>query len=1135
MALLAAATCLGSTGLMQAKADNTEQIPVQTASGREEAYVQELDGFWSFGGKGLSFEKEQAADYTAWEQVNIPHTWNAKDAEDGGNNYARGAYWYHKEFEVEKQEGKRIYIEFLGSNQKTEVYVNGQSVGEVHKGGYTTFRYDITEQVQNGKNTLDVRVDNTVDQSIAPISGDFNMYGGIYRRVYLITVDEVHVDLMNHGSSGLFLTTGNMRSKERPEDLGTFTVEAEIVNTSDKDKTVTIVTSVEGDNAPAAVEEELTIPANSTKQYTRQCVVENPTLWEGIRYTKEADNKNVGYQYTVTLEIREGSDVLDKVSDKLGFRYFWIDSKENGESGEGFFLNGEKYPLRGVNRHSYLAGVGSAMTEEQHQADMDIMLELGINTIRLCHYPQTDYMYDLCDANGIIVWTEIPIVNMIGSAADFADVTKQQLRELIRQQYNRPSVCIWGLENEIGNGTSLDNARANVLVSKAKQLLYELDAVAKEEDPSGRYTTQAVNRDYSMDHNEPDSVNNNFENNTGWKSDIVAWNIYPGWYPDANFYGTFEDVMVRKTALDSRSMGISEYGWGANVKQHEAYPALGQNNLTSGGAWHPEEYQNLMNEEALAYINTHDELWGTYYWVMFDFAVDARNEGGQPALNDKGLVTADRSIKKDSYYLYKANWNKAELFTYITSRRWEKRDNASTYIKVYSNCDEVELLLNGESLGKMENKGNGVFLMENVTLAVGEIKVETIGTCSGSSETYKDSCVWERVISNKAELASDTYLVDESANSLLLNGQVTLAAFKDAVWGLNNAVYQVFSGEQEITEETAHVLPGMTVKITAEDGKTTGTYTITASNLCTGRDITVSSEELGNEGTHAVDGNIATQWVAVNGTYPQHIIVDLETEYYLGDLTIDWYRKNNSKTRYYKYKVEVSEDGQTYTQVLDKTKNTTVGTVTDSLELVKARYIKIIVTGCNESGWAGLYEIKADGYMITSEKYTIDQENKQILVGAISEQGLAEGEFAGNISISGNYTYTISLSSGWIREGNTVTITDADGKEVAVYTIISTGTPEPATEPTPEPAVEPTTAPMPEPTVEPATAPTSEPVEATVTPEKDTVVNMDTEKPEKKSDSGTLLAVVGVAAAIVAVAAAGGWLLGGYLFRKKKK
>ena len=734
------------------KTDCTKNYNLQTASGRGADYVQEITGIWKFDGRALTAKEALCAEHSEWENVTVPHTWNAIDAEDGGNDYDRTAYWYHKNFSIDSElNGKRVYIEFLGANTKTDLYINGEQVGDTHKGGYTAFRYDVTDVVREGDNVMDVRVDNCLDQEIAPISADFNMYGGIYRRVYLVIVDEVHIDLDNNGSSGIFLTTGNMRSKSRPEDIGSFQVKTDIINASAKEKDIEVVVTVYGDNAPEPFVDKMRISANSRVTYKKHIAIDNPTLWEGVNYEKNSDDKNVGYQYTVTVELKADGNtvcedmgnadrinnrILDKVEERIGFRYFWIDE-------EGFFLNGKSHPLRGVNRHSFLAGVGSAMTEEQHDNDMDIMLDLGVNAVRLCHYPQTDYFYDLCDKNGIVVWSEIPLVNMIGSADKFEEVTKKQLTELIYQQYNRPSVVMWGLENEIGNGTDMSNARAHEQVSKAKKLMYNLEALARELDTTGRYTTQAVNRDYAMNQNVPESVNRAFEDNVGWKSDIVAWNIYPKWYPDANFYGSFEEVMTRKQALDSRPMAISEYGWGANVSHHEAYPCLGENNLTAGGSWHPEEYQSIMSEEAIAYIKKHNELWATFCWVLFDFAVDARNEGGQIALNDKGLVTGDRKIKKDSFYLYKANWNKRDAFAYITSRRWTERTEADTYIKVYSNCDKVELFIGNESLGYMESKPNGVFIMENVTLPMGEVSIKVIGTCEGDEAQYKDICVWK--------------------------------------------------------------------------------------------------------------------------------------------------------------------------------------------------------------------------------------------------------------------------------------------------------------------------------------------------------------------------------------------------------
>lgn len=1020
--------------------EETVTIPLQTASGRDESFAQELDGDWKFGGRLLSSSDALSADHDSWETVTIPHTWNAIDADDGGGNYDRTVYWYHKEFTLSQEmTGKEIYLEFLGVNSKADVYVNGKSAGATHKGGYTTFRYNVTDLVQEGINTLDVQVDNRVDQSIAPISGDFNIYGGIYKRVYLVAVDDVHVDLENYGSSGLFLTTGNMRSLTAPEDLGEFNIKADLVNDSDQAKTVTVTATVTGDNAPAPITRQITIPAHSTATFDQDCKVENPTLWEGMDYSKGADNSHVGYQYTVTLTIREGETLLDEISDKIGFRYFWIDTSADGDSGEGFFLNGKSYPLHGVNRHSFLAGVGSALTEEQHDADMALMLEMGVNSVRLCHYPQTDYFYDLCDANGIIVWTEIPLVNTIGTASDFKEVTKAQLTELIRQQYNRPSVVFWGLENEIGNGTSLTDPLSNAQVRQAKALLYELDQLAKEEDPTGRYTTQAVNRDYAMNQNDPDSVSENLSNNVGWSSDIVAWNIYPGWYPDDNFYGTFEDVMERKTALDSRPMGISEYGWGANVNQHEAYPQLGVNDLSSGGSWHPEEYQNLMNEEAIEYINTHPEIWGVYYWAMFDFAVDSRYEGGQPALNDKGLVTADRSVKKDSFYLYKANWNQSEPFTYITSRRWTQRETAETYVKVYSNCDTVELLVNGESLGQMENQGNGVFYLDNVSLPVGEVKVQAIGRSQDGSEEYQDSCTWNRSLSNRAEVQSDLLTVDNSEHTIVLEDEMTLAQFQQAVTGVNNAIYTVYSQGTQITDSQAVILPGMELRVTAEDGVTTAVYSLVAANLCSGKPVTVTSYEAGNLPEHAVDGNSATRWTAVNSSYPQSITVDLGAVYRLGDLTLDWDGRNGA--RYYRYFVELSSDGETYTEVIDRRDSTVSGSITESLELAKGRYLRVTAIGCNQAGYATLYEIEVDGYRISSPSYTIDQDHNLIVVDEIPSGGLAEGTFQSNLLVEGNYSYKVNLSSGWINVGNTVEIRDGN-KVVAVYTICTPETAE---------------------------------------------------------------------------------------------
>ncbi|MDO4563151.1 MAG: glycoside hydrolase family 2 TIM barrel-domain containing protein [Clostridia bacterium] len=1033
----AAILCLG---LKAACAENTNtkagsNISMQTASGRNETYVKDICSRWRFGGKDLPAATAANPNYddSAWQNVTIPHTWNAADGQDGGGNYLRSAYWYRRTIAWEPGfEGKRIYIEFLGANQATDLYVNNNHIpynggGEyTHKGGYTAFRYDITDYFQNGANTLAVRVDNTQDEEVAPISGDFNMYGGIYRRVYLVVVNDVHVDLNNNGSSGLFLTTPNSRNKNRPEDLGALNIRADIVNDSDVAKTVTVTAEIRGDNAPNPLTEQITIPANGKVTFNKDAKIVNPHLWNGIDYSENADNSDVGYMYDVALTVSENENVVDEVFDNVGFRYFYIDTKT------GFYLNGKLHPLRGVNRHQYRQDKGSALTEADHDEDMELIMGLGANTIRLAHYPQTDYFYDLCDKNGIIVWTEIPLVNRLGTSQNFADRTKRQLTELIRQQYNRPSVCFWGLENEVGNGGAAYNNYINM-----KQLVNELDALAKAEDTSGRYTTQAINRDYAMNQNGAVDYND-FSNNTGWKSDIVAWNIYPGWYNDSNFTGTFAEVMDRKNAQDNRPMGLSEYGWGANTNQHEEYPTLGKNGLSAGGAWHPEEYQNLMHEEAVRYINANDYLWGTYIWTMFDFSVDARNEGSQRALNDKGLVTNDRKIKKDSYYLYRANWNEHDVFAYITSRRYTERESAVTYVKVYSNCDTVKLFNNDVYLGEMTNKGNGIFITENVSLQTGANQLRVAGTKSKNAVEYIDTCTWTRAISSSAQLYSDTMVVDNEKKTVIVDGEITFAELKDALIGVNNAKYKIMHGNEEIASDTAQILPGMQIAVTAEDNVTTALYSLIAANLCVKKLVTASTVEVGNVPENAVDGNSLTRWTAENNSYPQSITVDLGDSYFMGDLTIDWYTKDN---RYYLYNIQISEDGERFRTLINRSSNTVIGSITESLRMCCGRYIKINVIGCSQSsGYASLYEIQLNGWMLTSDVYTIDNENRLIIVPAAGDEvGLTSEMLTRNITVRGNCTYQIFTGTGYVNDGNTFEITDYEGRKF-VYTICTAQT-----------------------------------------------------------------------------------------------
>lgn len=969
-------TLICSSTVAEIEISNDIRI-AQTACGRDSESVVELSDGWKFGGKGIDASAENFDD-DLWDTVNIPHTWNAVDGANGDRHYDRTVYWYRKTIYT-VVDGKRKYIEFLGANQETDLYVNGMHIKlsgsdeYTHKGGYTAFRYDITDVLRDGNNTIAVRVDNARNEEIAPISSDFNIYGGIYRRIYMISVDEVHVDLSNHGSSGLFLTTPNIRSKERPEDFGTLNIKADLVNDGDRDRTVMVTAHIDGDHAPEDIQRTVTIPAKGTVAFNENTFINEPHLWKGIDYSEGSFNIDAGYTYQVTLTISDDQQVIDRVSDRVGFRYFWVDKDT------GFYLNGESYPLHGVNRHQYKDGLGSALSEVDHQEDIDLIMELGANTVRLCHYPQCDYIYDACDKNGIIVWTEIPLVNDIGKAEAFMEVTKSQLTELIRQQYNRPSICFWGLENELKN-----DSRSSYYTSK--EVLSALDDLAHEEDRSGRYTTQAINTNAAMDSNDG-----------GWKSDLIAWNIYPGWY--RSFDDSFEKVVNNRLKGDSRPMALSEYGWGASTTQHELYPQIRVNGLQSDGLYHPEEYQNLKHEEAIHYINAHHNLWATYVWCMFDFDVDFRNEGSRAGQNDKGLVTNDRSIKKDSYYLYKANWNKREPFVHITSSRYNVRDFKTTYVKVYSNCDTVLLYLNGKLVGEMTNLGDGIFFVNDIDLEPGENTIQAEG--ASGNQKCEDSCKWTRIPSGSTKLISKKADIRVTNDAIVINHPMTIAEMRKALQYENDGVYKILQDGVEVKNENETICAGMIVMIQSEDRQYIQSYPIylNQDELAYRKKVYFSSEEgetAEHKDTHAInvnDGRQDTAWVAdtkVDGIpgkradYPEWIGIDLEDEYCIQGIELLFETKKN---RVYQYQVYVSStmplvNGEgipsDYQLIIDESNNDLFkgGHYIIPINGVDARYIAVLVLGNslypdqNPFAAAGIYDLKVYGRTYLSDEET---------------------------------------------------------------------------------------------------------------------------------------------------------------------
>lgn len=649
-------------------------------------------------------------DDSAWETINIPHTWNNKDAQDGGDNYLRSVGWYRKHLHwSDAYEGKRVYLECLGACLMAVCFVNEDTVG-IHKGGYTAFRFDITSKLKKGDNLIAIKVDNRKNQDIIPLGGDFSVMGGIYRNISLVVADPVHIDLSDYASSGLYLTTRHV--SERKADLE---IRAKIVNDSFEPKTVSICGILKHPNSFQAIAEipnplfdpntmystkhkllksvrkTVTIPANSSVEFKETITISNPHLWNG-----KADP----YRYLVELIVSANGKIIDSISQHVGFRYYEVTK-------DGFFLNGKLYPLRGVNRHQDWYNMGYAITQNEHNIDFGIIYDVGANAIRFAHYPHDPYIYDLCDRYGLIAWAEIPVVGGLGTSAELKEGVKIQLRELIRQQYNRPSICFWSLQNEVREQET----------AQMKVLMKDLNNLAHIEDPT-RLTVQASNHAVARE----------------WASDVFAWNWYPGWYiEDPSFASKLDSFKD-----EERPTAMSEYGAGASIYHHEINPARP---VTNRGKFHPEEYQNFVHEHALMDISTRDFVWGTFVWNMFDFASDGRKEGDQDGINDKELVTYDRKVKKDSYFIYKANWSH-EPVLYITSRRYDERKEKVTPVVVYSNCDSVELFVNDISQGRKKYKDVqcGIYKWNDVELPAKVNKVKVVGL--KNKQKYTDEVIW---------------------------------------------------------------------------------------------------------------------------------------------------------------------------------------------------------------------------------------------------------------------------------------------------------------------------------------------------------------------------------------------------------
>ena len=555
------------------------------------------------------------------ESVNLPHTWNALDGQDGGNDYYRGTCCYTRKLEKPQMNpGDELWLEFKGAAHTAEVFLNGEKLCH-HEGGYSTFRVKLPELKE--ENTLTVSVDNSDNDHVYPQKADFTFYGGLYRDVNLIVVPSSHFELGYCGTPGIKVTP--------------------IVDLETKSAAVTVEVWQTGDEVTVTVDgQSKTVP--SVNGYARaEFTIENVHLWDGVEDP---------YLYTATAELPSG----DSVSTRFGCRKFEIDPQK------GFLLNGRSYPLRGGSRHQDCKGVGNALTIEHHKRDMEIIRELGANTLRLAHYQHAQEFYDLCDENGIVVWAEIPYITMhMGSGRAN---TLSQMEELVVQCYNHPSIAVWGLSNEITaasavNEELLENHRA------LNDLCHKLDAT--------RQTTMA--NVFMLDIDSPILE----------IPDVNSYNLYFGWYlGDLEQNDEFFDEYHQK--FPNRCIGFSEYGADANPQYQSPAPEKGD---------YTESYQCLYHEHMLEMIEKRPWLWATHVWNLFDFAADGRDEGGKHGENQKGLVTIDRQTKKDAFYLYKAYWNKTEPFVHIAGGRYVDRAEDVTEIKVYSNQDTVTLSVDG--------------------------------------------------------------------------------------------------------------------------------------------------------------------------------------------------------------------------------------------------------------------------------------------------------------------------------------------------------------------------------------------------------------------------------------------------------
>jgi beta-galactosidase len=634
-----------------------------------------------FGAAAVGGAEAVAFDDTGWSEVSLPHTWNAADGTS--KDFARGPGVYRLRFRAANAaRGRCVYLRFSGVSIVSTVWLNGSLLG-THESAHSAFCFDATRALRtDGENVLVVRADNTHREDIPPREGDFTMFGGVYRDVALIVTSPVAIDPMDHASSGVYLTTPEV-SRERAR------VRARVkVRNAGAERSVDVAVTVS--DASGTVVARATTKHRATPGQSEAVVetsLEKPRLWHGRRDP---------HLYAAVVELSDGETLVDRVHEPLGIRSCAVDPER------GFLLNGEPYELRGVNLHQDRSGKGWAISRADREEDFRLIAEMGATFVRLVHYQHDRHAHELADRIGLVVWAEHGLVNTVSENPEFSERAAKQLTELIRQNYNHPSIVAWGIGNEVQTHKP----------AAAKPLLERLARLVKTEDPS-RSSALATCFD------EPAGA---------YGTDLIAHNRYFGWY-----HGTFEEFGPWLDAQRAKNprlpMGMAEYGAGAGPSLHSTTPKALD---------HSEEYQCLFHEAYWRALRARPWLWEKSVWQMFDAASAGRKEGERPGVNDKGLVSHDRVVKKDAFYWYKANWTDEPL-VYVTSRRFSPRTEARTTVKVYSNCASVELRVNGRDVGRVKVDDH-VALFLGVTLVPGENQI--VATGRGGTIAVSDTVTW---------------------------------------------------------------------------------------------------------------------------------------------------------------------------------------------------------------------------------------------------------------------------------------------------------------------------------------------------------------------------------------------------------